>query len=99
VAAGIVDKVEIQMADAIGVPQPVSIMVESYGTAKISEDKIKDLIRAHFDLKPKGMIEKLKLLRPIYKKTACYGHFGRNEQEFTWEETDKAEILRQDAGL
>jgi S-adenosylmethionine synthetase len=99
VAAGIVDKVEIQMAYAIGVAQPVSIMVESYGTAKISEDKIKDLIRAHFDLKPKGMIEKLKLLRPIYKKTACYGHFGRNEQEFTWEETDKAEILRQDAGL
>lgn len=99
VAAGIVDIVEIQIAYAIGVAHPVSIMVDSYGTAKISEDKIKELIRAHFDLKPKGMIETLKLLQPIYRKTACYGHFGRNEKGFTWEQADKAEILRRDAGL
>jgi len=99
VAAGLVDKVEIQVAYAIGVAEPVSIMVDSYGTAKISEDKIKDLIKAHFDLRPKKMIQTLKLLRPIYKKTACYGHFGRNEEEFTWEKTDKADILRREASL
>ena len=99
VAAGIADKIEIQIAYAIGVAHPVSLMIDSYGTAKISEDKIKDLIRSHFDLRPKKMIEVLKLLRPIYKKTACYGHFGRNEKEFTWEKTDKAEALKKDAGL
>ncbi|MFP4083068.1 MAG: methionine adenosyltransferase [Candidatus Aminicenantes bacterium] len=99
VAAGIADKLEIQIAYAIGVPHPVSLMVDTYGTGKISENKIKDLIRAHFDLRPKKMIDTLRLLRPIYKKTACYGHFGRNEEEFTWEKTDKAEILRGDAGL
>lgn len=99
VAGGIADKIEIQVAYAIGVTQPVSIMVDSYGTARISEDKIKELIRGHFNLKPKGMIESLELLRPIYKKTACYGHFGREEEEFTWERTDKAEILRREAGL
>ena len=99
VAAGIVDKIEIQIAYAIGVVYPVSIMVDSYGTAKISEDKIKQLIHAHFDFRPKKMIEALQLLRPIYRTTACYGHFGRNEEEFTWEKTDKAEDLRRDAGL
>ena len=99
VAAGIADKIEIQIAYAIGVANPVSLMVDSFGTAKISEDKIKELMRAHFDLRPKGMIETLELLRPIYKKTACYGHFGRNEPEFTWEKIDKAEALRSDAGL
>jgi len=99
VAAGIADKLEIQIAYAIGVAHPVSLMIDSYGTAKISEDKIKDLIRSHFDLRPKKMIEVLKLLRPIYKKTACYGHFGRNEEDFTWEKTDKAEALKKDAGL
>jgi S-adenosylmethionine synthetase len=99
VAAGIADKLEVQIAYAIGVPYPVSIMVESFGTAKISEDKIKELIRAHFDLSPRGMIQSLDLLRPIYKKTAAYGHFGREEEEFTWEKTDKAESLRKDAGL
>ncbi len=99
VAAGIADKLEIQIAYAIGVAQPVSLMVDSFGTAKISEDKIKELMRAHFDLRPKSMIDSLKLLRPIYKKTACYGHFGRNEEEFTWEKTDKAEVLKKDAGL
>jgi S-adenosylmethionine synthetase len=99
VAAGIADKLEVQIAYAIGVPHPVSIMVDSFGTAKIDEDKIKDLIRAHFNLSPKGMIHTLDLLRPIFKKTACYGHFGRTENEFTWEKLDKAEVLRKDAGL
>lgn len=99
VAAGIADKLEIQIAYAIGVPFPVSIMVDTFGTAKIPEDKIKDLIRAHFDLSPKGMIKSLDLLRPIYKKTAAFGHFGREEEEFTWEKTDKAELLRKDTGL
>ena len=99
VAAGIADKIEVQIAYAIGVPFPVSIMVDSFGTAKISEDKIKKLIRVHFNLSPKGMIKSLDLLRPIYKKTAAFGHFGREEEEFTWEKTDKAELLRKDAGL
>ena len=99
VAAGIADKLEVQMAYAIGVPHPVSIMVDSFGTAKISEDKIKELIQAHFDLSPKEMIKTLDLLRPVYKKTACYGHFGRTEKAFTWERVDKAEALRKDAGI
>jgi len=99
VAAGIADKVEVQLAYAIGVADPVSIMVDSFGTAKIHEDQIKELIRAHFVLKPKAMIKALNLLRPVFRKTACYGHFGRNEEEFTWEKTDKAEALRRDAGL
>lgn len=99
VSAGIADKIEVQMAYAIGVAQPVSLMVDSFGTAKISEDKIKGLIQAHFDLAPRGMIKTLDLLRPIYKKTACYGHFGRTEKEFTWERLDKAKILKRDAGL
>ena len=99
VAAGIADRFEVQIAYAIGVAEPVSIMVDSFGTAKIDEDKIKELIRAHFNLHPKQMINTLNLLRPIYKKTACYGHFGREEEEFTWEKTDKAEALKRDAGL
>lgn len=99
VSAGIADKIEVQMAYAIGVAQPVSLMVDSFGTAKISEDKIKELIRAHFDLAPRGMIKTLDLLRPIYKKTACYGHFGRTEKEFTWERLDKVKFLKRDAGL
>jgi S-adenosylmethionine synthetase len=97
VAAEIVDKVEVQIAYAIGVAEPVSIMVDSFGTSKIPEDKIKELIQSHFDLKPKGMIRTLNLLNPIYKQTAAYGHFGRNI--FPWEKTDKAELLRKDAGL
>lgn len=99
VSAGIADKIEVQMAYAIGIAQPVSLMVDSFGTAKISEDKIKELIRAHFDLAPRGMIKTLDLLRPIYKKTACYGHFGRTEKEFTWERLDKVKFLKRDAGL
>jgi S-adenosylmethionine synthetase len=99
VAAGIVDKLEVQIAYAIGIAQPVSIMVDTFGTAKIGEDKIKELVRTHFPLTPKGMIRHLDLLRPIYRKTAAFGHFGRTEPEFTWERTDKAETLRKDAGL
>jgi S-adenosylmethionine synthetase len=99
VAAGLADKVEVQLAYAIGIAEPVSVMVDTFGTSKIAEDKIKDLIRAHFLLTPKGMIRSLNLLRPIYRKTACYGHFGRTEEEFTWEHTDKAAILKKDAGL
>ena len=99
VAAGLADKLEVQLSYAIGVAEPVSIMVDSFGTSKVSEDKIKELIRAHFKLTPKGMISFLNLLRPIYRKTAAYGHFGRTEEEFTWERTDKAGILRKDAGL
>ncbi|MFA9452328.1 MAG: methionine adenosyltransferase [Candidatus Aminicenantaceae bacterium] len=99
VAAGIAERIEVQVAYAIGVADPVSIMVESYGTAKVSEDRIKELIRGHFSLKPKEMITQLDLLRPIYTKSAAFGHFGRTEPEFTWEWTDKAEALRHDAGL
>jgi S-adenosylmethionine synthetase len=99
VAAGIADRLELQFAYCIGVAEPVSIMVDSFGTAKISEDKIKDLIRAHFPLTPKAMIRHLDLLRPIFQKTAAYGHFGRTEEEFTWERTDKARALRKEAGL
>lgn len=99
VAAGVADKMEVQLAYAIGIPYPVSIMVDTFNTTKISEDKIKDLIQAHFELHPKKMIESLNLLRPIYRKTAAYGHFGRTEDEFTWEKTDRADSLRRDAGL
>ena len=97
VAAEIVDKVEVQIAYAIGVAEPVSIMVDSFGTSKIPEDRIKELIGSHFDLKPKGMIQTLNLLKPIYKQTAAYGHFGRNI--FPWEKTDKADLLKKDAGF
>jgi S-adenosylmethionine synthetase len=99
VAAGIADKIEVQIAYAIGVAQPVSIMVDTFGTANIDEDKIKELIRGHFELIPKGMIQSLDLLRPIYRNTSCYGHFGRTEDEFSWEKTDKASLLRKEAGL
>lgn len=99
VAAGVAEKLEVQVAYAIGVADPVSIMVDSFGTGTISEDKIKELIRAHFDLRPKGMINSLDLLRPIYKQTAAFGHFGRNEKDFTWEKTDKADAIKSDAGL
>ena len=99
VAAGLADKCEVQVAYAIGVAQPVSLMVETFGTGKISEDRIVELVRAHFDLRPKGIIAALELLRPIYSRTAAYGHFGRDEVDFTWEHTDKAAALRADAGL
>jgi len=99
VAAGLADRVGVQMAYAIGVAEPVSIMVDTFGTGRVKEELIEELIRAYFQMTPRGMIEQLDLLRPIYKKTACYGHFGRTEPEFTWEKTDKADILRKEAGL
>ena len=99
VVAGIADKCEVQLAYAIGVPDPVSILVDSFGTRKISQEKIVKLVRELFPLTPKSIIEHLNLRRPIYKKTAAYGHFGRTEPEFTWEKTDMAEPLRKAAGL
>ncbi|MFQ5816586.1 MAG: methionine adenosyltransferase [Terriglobia bacterium] len=99
VAAGIARRLEVQLAYAIGVPDPVAIMVETFGTGLLPEDQIIELIRDQFALTPKGMIEVLDLLRPIYQKTAAYGHFGRAEKEFTWERTDKAEALRRAARL
>jgi S-adenosylmethionine synthetase len=99
VAAGIAERVQVQIAYAIGVPEPVSVLAETYGTGKIPQEKIVKLIRKNFDLTPKGMIDTLNLRRPIFKKTAAYGHFGRNDPDFTWEKTDKAETLRKEAGL
>jgi S-adenosylmethionine synthetase len=99
VAAGLAEQCEAQVAYAIGVAQPVSLMVNTNGTAVISEEKIEALIRDHFDLRPKGIIEDLDLLRPIYRESAAYGHFGRSEEQFPWERTDKAQTLRDAAGL
>ncbi|MFH1065801.1 MAG: methionine adenosyltransferase [Nanoarchaeota archaeon] len=99
VAAGLADKCEVQLSYSIGVAEPVSVLVETFGTGKIPEEKISELVRKHFLLKPAQIIEHLNLLRPIYKKTAAYGHFGRNDPDFTWEKTDKAGALKQDAGL
>ncbi len=99
VAAGLATRCQIQISYAIGVSKPTSVMVETYGTGKISDEKITELVLQHFDLRPKGIVNMLDLLRPIYQKTAAYGHFGREEPEFTWEKTDKAEALRSDAGL
>ncbi len=98
VAAGLADRCEVQLAYAIGVAEPVSVLVETFGTGKVSDEKIAEAIRANFQLTPKGIIESLKLRRPIYKKTAAYGHFGRNDRDFTWEATDKAAALRDTAG-
>jgi len=99
VASGLADEVEVQIAYAIGISKPVSINVHTYGTGKIEDKKIKQLIKEHFDLRPKAIIQHLDLLRPIYKKTAAYGHFGRELPEFTWEKTDKAEELKAAAGI
>jgi S-adenosylmethionine synthetase len=99
VAAGLANRCEVQLAYAIGVAEPVSIMVDTFGTAKVDPEIIPDLIRAHFKLTPKGIIESLNLRRPIYCKTAAYGHFGRNDPDFTWEATDKAAKLADDVGL
>ena len=95
VAAGLADRCELQLAYAIGVAHPTSIQVETFGTGKLSDEKLVEIIRKHFDLRPAGIIEMLDLRKPIYKKTAAYGHFGREDQGFTWEKTDKAEILKQ----
>jgi len=99
VAAGLAEKVEVQIAYAIGVAEPVSVMINTNGTWKISPDDIAKIVQKHFDLRPAPIIRYLNLLRPIYKKTACCGHFGRNDPDFTWERTDMAETLRQAAGL
>ena len=98
VAAGLADRVEVQIAYAIGIAEPLSIFVDTHQTGNISADKIVKLIRKHVDLTPKGIIEKLDLRRPIYKKTAAYGHFGRNDKDFTWEATDMAETLKREGG-
>ena len=94
VAANLAERCELQLSYAIGIAEPTSISIETFGTGKISDEKIVALIREHFELKPKGLISMLDLLRPIYKKTAAYGHFGREDNEFSWERTDKAEILK-----
>ena len=99
VAAGIADKCEIELAYAIGVAEPVSIFVDTFGTGKISDERIIELIRKNFELRPAGIIDMLDLRRPIYKKTAAYGHFGRTDIDLTWEHTDKADVLRKEAGL
>ena len=99
VAAGLANRCEVQVAYAIGVAKPVSVMVNTFGTGKIDDDKIAALIDQHFDLRPKAIVQTLDLLRPIYKDTAAYGHFGRTGNNFTWEKTDKAEALKADAGI
>ena len=99
VAAGLADKCEVQVAYAIGVAKPVSILVDTFGTAKIEEEKIQELVSKHFDLRPAGIIEMLDLLKPHYRKTAAYGHFGRTDVDLPWERTDKADILRHEVGL
>jgi len=99
VAAGLADQCEVQISYAIGVAQPVSVMVNTFCTGKISDEKILELVRKHFDMRPKAIITRLNLLRPIYRKAAVFGHFGKDDPDFTWERTDKAEILRKDAGI
>ena len=99
VAAGLADRVEIQLAYAIGVAHPVSIMVDTFGTGKIDDEKIVALVQKTFDLRPAGIIKMLDLRRPIYRQTAAYGHFGRTDVDLPWEKTDKAELLKKEAGL
>jgi len=99
VAAGLAKRVEVQLAYAIGVAKPVSVMVDTFGTGLVPDDKITEIVTRNFDLRPAAIIEMLNLRRPIYSKTAAYGHFGRNDPDFTWEKTDKAEILRKEAGI
>ena len=99
VAAGLADRCEVQVAYAIGVARPVSVMVDTFGTGKIGDDRIGDLVNEHFDLRPKAIVQELDLLRPIYRHSAAYGHFGRTESAFTWEKIDKAETLKAAAGL
>jgi S-adenosylmethionine synthetase len=99
VAAGLADLCEVEIAYCIGVAQPVSVMIETFGTNKIPENKIEELVRKHFDFRPAMIIKKLNLRRPIYLKTASYGHFGRNDPDFTWEQTDMSSVLKEEAGL
>src|SRR5271157_1074909 len=99
VASGLADRCEIQISYAIGVAQPVSVMIDTFSTGKLPDSKILELVQKNFDMRPKAIIEELDLLRPIYRKTAVFGHFGREDPDFTWEKTDKAQVLREDAGL
>ncbi|MBR6501136.1 MAG: methionine adenosyltransferase domain-containing protein, partial [Firmicutes bacterium] len=99
VAAGLADQCEIELAYAIGVAHPVSVLVETKGTGKIADDKIAELVEKHFDFRPAAIIKELDLRRPIYRQVAAYGHFGRTDIDVPWEKTDKADILRQEAGL
>jgi len=99
VAAGLADRCEVQVAYAIGVAKPLSVMVNTFGTGKIDEEKLADIVRDVFDLRPKGIVQELDLLRPIYAQTSAYGHFGRELPDFTWEKTDKAQALRDAAGV
>jgi len=99
VAAGLATKAQVQVSYAIGVAKPTSIMVTTFGTGKVSDEALESLVGRHFDLRPKGIVQMLDLLRPIYQKTAAYGHFGRGDPDFTWERTDKAAALAADAGI
>jgi S-adenosylmethionine synthetase len=99
VAAGLADKCEVQLSYAIGVAEPTSVLVDTFGTGKLPEEQITQLVRKTFDLKPRAIIQSLNLRRPIFSKTSSYGHFGRNDKDFTWEKTDKAAALRKAAGL
>lgn len=99
VAAGLAEECEVQLAYAIGIAEPVSVMIDTFGTGKIPTNRIAEIVKQTFDMRPKGIIQTLDILRPIYKKTAAYGHFGRSEPEFTWERTDKADALRKAAGI
>ena len=98
-AAGLAERAEVQLAYAIGVAEPVSVRIDTFGTGKVGEAKLTELVRKNFSLTPKGIIESLNLRRPIYRQTAAYGHFGRTEPEFTWEATDKAAALAEQAGI
>ena len=99
VAAGLATKCELQVSYAIGLARPTSVMVTTFGTGKVPDEKLAELVQKHFDLRPKGIIQMLDLLRPIYLKTAAYGHFGRDEPEFNWESMDKVQALQADAGV
>jgi len=99
VAAGLASRCEVQIAYAIGVAHPVSVMVDTFGTGKVDDEIILKIVKEHFDLRPDSIIRDLRLRRPIYRKTAAYGHFGREDEDFTWEKTDKAEAMRRAAGI
>jgi S-adenosylmethionine synthetase len=99
VAAGLAERCMVQLAYAIGVAEPVSVLIDTFGTSQVADDRLSEIVRGHFKLTPRGIIETLNLRRPIYRKTAAFGHFGRSEPEFTWERTDKANALRADAGV
>jgi S-adenosylmethionine synthetase len=99
VAAGLAERCMVQLAYAIGVADPVSVLIDTFGTGQVGDERISEIVRGHFKLTPRGIIEMLDLRRPIYRKTAAFGHFGRTEPEFTWERTDKADALRADAGI